>query len=79
MRIVLPRALLVLLGRTSRVLPRWLDRRLPQVAIEGERSTKPRPTLKLAPGRFPRQPAGSCQHHEEAREGSHLAGRRIDG
>ena len=38
-------AVLELLGRTTWILPRWLERRLPQVAIEPEQSPKPRATL----------------------------------
>jgi putative drug exporter of the RND superfamily len=43
-RMLLLPAVLQLLGRTTWALPGWLDRRLPRVAIEAERS--PRPSLE---------------------------------
>jgi putative drug exporter of the RND superfamily len=46
-RMLLMPAVLQLLGRSTWALPRWLDRRLPKVAIEAEAS-KPRPTLEPA-------------------------------
>jgi RND superfamily putative drug exporter len=45
-RLLLLPAVLQLLGRTTWTLPRWLERRLPQVAIEPEQSSKPRATLE---------------------------------
>ena len=47
-RLLLLPAVLQLLGRTTWTLPRWLERRLPQVAIESEQSSKPRATLEPA-------------------------------
>jgi RND superfamily putative drug exporter len=47
-RMLLLPAVLQLLGRTTWTLPRWLDRRLPRVAIEAEPSSKPRPSLEPA-------------------------------
>ncbi len=47
-RMLLLPAVLQLLGRTTWALPRWLDRRLPRVAIEAEPSPKPRPSLEPA-------------------------------
>jgi RND superfamily putative drug exporter len=47
-RMLLLPAVLELLGRTTWALPHWLERRIPQVAIEPERSPKPRPTLDPA-------------------------------
>jgi RND superfamily putative drug exporter len=41
-------AVLQLLGRTTWLLPRWLDRRLPRVAIEGQRAPKHRASLEPA-------------------------------
>jgi RND superfamily putative drug exporter len=47
-RMFLLPAVLQLLGRTTWSLPRWLDRRLPRVAIESEPSAKSRPKLEPA-------------------------------
>ena len=47
-RMLLLPAVLELLGRTTWALPRWLERRLPHVAIETERSPKPPPALEPA-------------------------------
>jgi RND superfamily putative drug exporter len=47
-RLVLLPAVLELLGRTTWTLPRWLDRRLPRVAIEAEPGSSPRPALEPA-------------------------------
>ena len=47
-RMLLLPAVLQLLGRTTWALPRWLDGRLPRVAIEAEPSPKPRPALEPA-------------------------------
>jgi putative drug exporter of the RND superfamily len=47
-RMLLLPAVLELLGRTTWALPRWLERRLPHVAIETERSPKPSPALEPA-------------------------------
>ena len=47
-RMLLLPAVLQLLGRTTWALPRWLDRRLPKVAIEAEQPPKPRPPLEPA-------------------------------
>jgi putative drug exporter of the RND superfamily len=47
-RLLLLPAVLELLGRTTWVLPRWLDRRLPRVAIDGERAPGPRAALEPA-------------------------------
>ncbi len=47
-RMLLLPAVLQLLGRTTWALPRWLDRRLPRVAIEAEEPPKPRPPLEPA-------------------------------
>jgi RND superfamily putative drug exporter len=47
-RTLLLPAVLQLLGRTTWTLPRWLDRRLPRVAIEAEPSHAPRPSLEPA-------------------------------
>jgi RND superfamily putative drug exporter len=47
-RMLLVPAVLQLLGRTTWALPRWLERRLPRVAIEAETTTKPRPSLEPA-------------------------------
>jgi RND superfamily putative drug exporter len=47
-RMLLLPAVLELLGRTTWALPRWLERRLPHVVIETERSPKPTPTLESA-------------------------------
>ena len=47
-RMLLVPAVLQLLGRTTWALPRWLDRRLPRVAIEAEPAPKPRPVLEPA-------------------------------
>jgi putative drug exporter of the RND superfamily len=47
-RMLLLPAVLQLLGRTTWALPRWLDRRLPRVAIEAEPAPKPRPGLEPA-------------------------------
>ena len=47
-RMLLLPAFLQLLGRTTWALPRWLDRRLPRVAIEAEPAPKPRPALEPA-------------------------------
>jgi RND superfamily putative drug exporter len=47
-RMLLMPAVLTLLGKTTWALPRWLDRRLPKVAIEAERTPRPRPTLEPA-------------------------------
>jgi RND superfamily putative drug exporter len=42
-RMALLPAALQLLGRTTWALPRWLERRLPRVALEAEPTAKPRP------------------------------------
>jgi RND superfamily putative drug exporter len=47
-RMLLLPAVLQLLGRTTWMLPRWLDRRLPRVAIDAEPSHAPRPSLEPA-------------------------------
>jgi len=47
-RMLLLPAVLQLLGRTTWALPRWLDRRLPKVAIEAGAPPKPRPPLEPA-------------------------------
>jgi putative drug exporter of the RND superfamily len=47
-RMLLLPAVLQLLGRTTWALPRWLDRRLPRVAIEAEPAPNPRPSLEPA-------------------------------
>jgi RND superfamily putative drug exporter len=47
-RMLLLPAVLELLGRTTWALPRWLERRLPHVAIETERSPKPTPAIEPA-------------------------------
>jgi RND superfamily putative drug exporter len=47
-RMLLLPAVLQLLGRTTWMLPSWLDRRLPRVAIEAEPSSRPRPSLEPA-------------------------------
>ena len=47
-RMLLLPAVLQLLGRTTWSLPRWLDRRLPNVAIEREPVAQPRPALEPA-------------------------------
>jgi len=47
-RMLLLPAVLQLLGRTTWALPRWLDRRLPRLAIEAEPAPKPRPSLEPA-------------------------------
>jgi RND superfamily putative drug exporter len=47
-RMLLLPAVLQLLGRTTWALPRWLDRRLPRVAIEPEPSAGARPTFEPA-------------------------------
>ena len=47
-RLLLLPAVLELLGRTTWTLPRWLDRRLPRVAIEAERAPSPRSPLEPA-------------------------------
>jgi RND superfamily putative drug exporter len=47
-RMVLLPAVLQLLGRTTWTLPRWLDRRLPRVAIESEPEPRPRRSLEPA-------------------------------
>jgi putative drug exporter of the RND superfamily len=47
-RMLLLPAVLELLGRTTWALPRWLERRLPRVAIETERSPKPTPAIEPA-------------------------------
>ncbi len=51
-RMLLLPAVLQLLGRTTWTLPRWLDRRLPRVAIEAEPEPRPRRSLEpaLEPG-----------------------------
>jgi RND superfamily putative drug exporter len=51
-RMALLPAVLQLLGRTTWALPRFLERRLPRVALEGERKTKPqaRPEAALEAG-----------------------------
>jgi RND superfamily putative drug exporter len=51
-RMLLLPAVLELMGRTTWMLPRWLDRRLPRVAIEAERRPTRRPALEpaLEPG-----------------------------
>jgi RND superfamily putative drug exporter len=47
-RLLLLPAVLQLLGPTTWALPRWLDRRLPRVAIEAEPRHEPRPSLEPA-------------------------------
>jgi RND superfamily putative drug exporter len=47
-RMLLLPAVLQLLGRTTWTLPRWLDRRLPRVAIEAEPAPAPRHSLEPA-------------------------------
>jgi RND superfamily putative drug exporter len=47
-RMLLLPAVLQLLGRTTWALPRWLDRRLPKVAIEAASDSKPRPLFEPA-------------------------------
>jgi RND superfamily putative drug exporter len=47
-RMVLLPAVLQLLGKTTWALPRWLDRRLPRLAIEAEHGSAPRPSLEPA-------------------------------
>ncbi len=47
-RMVLLPAVLQLLGRATWAMPRWLERRLPRLAIEGEPRSKPRPPLEPA-------------------------------
>jgi RND superfamily putative drug exporter len=47
-RMLLLPAVLELLGRTTWALPRWLERRLPRVAIEPEQSSRPLPALEPA-------------------------------
>jgi RND superfamily putative drug exporter len=47
-RLLLLPAVLELLGRATWALPKWLERRLPQVAIEAEPSSKPLPALEPA-------------------------------
>jgi RND superfamily putative drug exporter len=48
-RMLLLPAVLELLGRTTWMLPRWLDRRLPKVALEPEDTPKRRPRLDPIP------------------------------
>jgi len=47
-RMLLLPAVLQLLGRTTWALPRWLDRRLPRIAIEPEAHPAARPSLEPA-------------------------------
>jgi len=47
-RMLLLPAVLQLTGRTTCILPRWLERRLPRVAIEGEVEPPRRPALEPA-------------------------------
>ena len=47
-RMALMPAVLQLLGRTTWALPRWLDRRLPRLALEAEPAATPRPRLEPA-------------------------------
>jgi len=47
-RMLLLPAVLQLTGRTTWILPRWLERRLPRVAIEGEVEPPRRPALEPA-------------------------------
>ena len=47
-RMLLLPAVLQILGRTTWTLPRWLDRRLPRVAIEAEPAPKPHRSLEPA-------------------------------
>jgi RND superfamily putative drug exporter len=47
-RMALLPAVLQLLGRTTWALPRWLDRTLPEVAVEAEPAAKPRPRTEPA-------------------------------
>ena len=47
-RMLLLPAVLQLLGRATWSLPRWLERRLPHVAIESEPGPRPRPALEPA-------------------------------
>jgi RND superfamily putative drug exporter len=44
-------AVLELLGRTTWAMPRWLDRRLPRIAIEAEdqEAAQPAPRRSLEP------------------------------
>jgi putative drug exporter of the RND superfamily len=51
-RMLLLPDVLQLLGRVTWSLPRWLERRLPRIAIEAEPSSRPRPSLDpaLEPG-----------------------------
>jgi RND superfamily putative drug exporter len=48
-RLLLLPAVLELLGRTTWLLPSWLDRRLPRVAIEAQPDFRPRPVFEPAP------------------------------
>ena len=48
-RMLLLPAVLQLLGRTTWALPRWLDRRLPKLAIDPEPEPAPRPRPSLEP------------------------------
>lgn len=45
-RLLLLPAVLQLLGRTTWALPRWLDRRLPTIAIDAEPRPAPHPSLE---------------------------------
>ncbi len=47
-RMLLLPAVLELMGRTTWALPKWLERRLPRVAIEAGSSPTPRPALEPA-------------------------------
>jgi RND superfamily putative drug exporter len=47
-RMLLLPAVLQLLGRTTWTLPRWLERRLPRVAIDAEPAPAPRHSLEPA-------------------------------
>jgi RND superfamily putative drug exporter len=50
-RMLLLPAVLELLGRTTWAMPRWLDRRLPRIAIEAEdqEAAQPAPRRSLEP------------------------------
>ena len=50
-RMVMVPATMALLGRANWWLPRWLDRRLPRVRLEGTAAPQPEPVLVGASGR----------------------------
>jgi putative drug exporter of the RND superfamily len=52
-RMVLVPATMALLGRANWWLPRWLDRMLPQLRVEGEEATVPVPAQAPAPATRP--------------------------